>query len=61
MASTIDDLLFKEECYSIIGISMKVHTKLGKGFTEIVYKDATEVEFIHNAIPYEREKPFTIE
>jgi GxxExxY protein len=60
MATIISDLLFKEECYRIIGISMKVHGKLGKGFKEIVYKDAMEVEFINNAIPYEREKPFRI-
>ena len=57
----IDDLLFKEECYKIIGLSMKVHTKLGKGFKEVVYKDALEVEFKKNAILYEREKPFNIQ
>jgi len=40
---------------------MKVHTKLGKGFKEIVYKDALEVEFKKDAtIPYEREKSFNI-
>src|SRR5215813_2717566 len=56
----IEDLLFKEECYKIIGICMKVHTKLGKGFKEIVYKDALEQEFLSNKIPYEREKKFKI-
>ncbi len=39
---------------------MKVHTKLGRGFKEIVYKDALEIEFKKNSIPYEREKPFRI-
>ncbi len=29
---------------------MKVHTKLGKGFKEIVYKDALEVELRNNLI-----------
>jgi GxxExxY protein len=57
----IDDLLFKEECYKIIGLSMKVHTKLGKGFKEVVYKDALEIEFKKNTILYEREKPFNIQ
>ena len=57
----VDDLLFKEECYKLIGISMKIHTKLGKGFKEIVYKDALEVEFQNNEIPYEREKKFKIQ
>ena len=56
----IQDLLFKEECYQIIGSSMRVHSKPGKGFKEVVYKDALEVEFINNKILYEREKPFNI-
>lgn len=39
---------------------MKVHSILGKGFKEAVYKDALEVEFINNSIPYERERSFKI-
>ena len=55
------DLLLKNECYKIVGLCMKVHAKLGKGFKEIVYKDAIEVEFKKDAtIPYEREKSFNI-
>jgi GxxExxY protein len=55
-----NDLLFKEECYLIIGLAMKVHTKLGKGFKEIVYKDALEIELKRHPVLYEREKPFYI-
>lgn len=55
-----NDLLFKEECYLIIGLAMKVHTKLGKGFREIVYKDALEIELKRHPVLYEREKPFHI-
>lgn len=57
----VHDLIFKEECFQVVGLSMKVHTKLGRGFKEIVYKDALEIEFKKNNIPYEREKPFKIE
>jgi GxxExxY protein len=57
----VEDLLFKDECYKIVGLSMKVHSKLGRGFKEVVYKDALEIEFRNNQVPYEREKPFTIE
>ena len=39
---------------------MKVHSTLGKGFKEVVYKDALEIEFKKNLIPHEREKPFKI-
>ena len=33
---------------------------LGKGFNEIVYKDALEIEFKRNGIPYTREQGFHI-
>lgn len=40
---------------------MKIHTKLGRGFKEIIYKDALEIEFKKDdGIAYEREKRFTI-
>jgi GxxExxY protein len=55
-----DKILYKEESYQLIGICMKIHKILGKGFKEIVYKDAIEVEFLKSNIPYEREKPFSI-
>ena len=40
---------------------MKVHSILGKGFKEIVYKDAMEIEFKKANIVYEREKRFSIQ
>jgi len=57
----VEDLLFKDECYQIIGICMKIHSILGKGFKEIVYKDAMELEFKNAKIVYEREKRFNIQ
>ena len=35
----------QKETYKIIGVAMEVHRILGKGFSEIVYKDAIEYEF----------------
>jgi GxxExxY protein len=55
-----EDLLFKEECYKIIGLCMKVHSTLGPGFKEIIYGDALEIELINAKIPYQREKPFPV-
>ena len=55
------EIIKKEEFYKIIGLCMEVHKILGKGFLEIVYKDALEFEFKKNKIPYEREKEFKIE
>jgi len=39
---------------------MEVHNNLGKGFLEIVYKDALEYEFRKNNIPFEREKEYIV-
>ena len=50
----------KNETYKIIGICMEVHNNLGKGFSEIVCKDALEFEFKANNIPFEREKEYLI-
>jgi len=58
--STSGELLYKEECFTVVGLAMKVHNKLGKGFKEVVYKDALEIEFQRNAIPYTREEQFNI-
>lgn len=55
------DIYLKEESYKIIGICMEVHNILGKGHSEVVYKDALEYEFKINAIPFEREKIYEIE
>lgn len=55
-----ENLLYKEEAYKIIGCCMEVHKTLGKGFHEIVYKDALEYELKKNNIPFTREKEFMI-
>ncbi|KAF2341779.1 GxxExxY protein [Flavobacterium tistrianum] len=51
----------EKETYKIIGICMEVHRNLGPGLLEVVYKDALEVEFKENNIPFEREKEYSIE
>ena len=53
-------LLYKEESYKIIGACMDVHKGLGKGFSEIIYGDALEIEFAKCKILYSREKHFNI-
>lgn len=51
---------FKMETYKILGLCMEVHNNLGHGFLEIVYKDALEIEFKRNQIPFEREKEYPV-
>ena len=55
------DIIFKEESYQIIGACMEVHSQLGMGLKEAVYKDALELEFKNKNLNYIREKMFCIE
>ena len=57
----MENIILKEESYKIIGICMEVHRQLGRGFLEIVYKDALEYEFKKKNIKYEREKMYEIQ
>ncbi|NOY76714.1 MAG: GxxExxY protein [Calditrichaeota bacterium] len=54
------ELIYQDESYKIIGICMEVHKNLGKGFLEIVYKDALEYEFKNAGIEFEREKEYIV-
>ena len=54
------NIIFKEECYLIIGACMEVHKKLGSGFLESVYAEALELEFKKANVPYEREKKLQV-
>jgi GxxExxY protein len=56
----MNELLYKEEAYSIIGKCMEIHAALGHGFLEAVYKDALEYEFRLSGIPFVREQRFDI-
>ncbi|TDU42837.1 GxxExxY protein [Gelidibacter sediminis] len=55
-----ENLIYREEAYKIVGICMEVHRELGKGFNEVVYSDALEIEFIEHNINYLREKRYLI-
>lgn len=50
----------QENTYQLNGIAMEIHRILGRGFLELVYKDAMEYEFKMRKIKYEREKEYTI-
>ena len=57
----MEGIYLNEESYKIIRLCMEVHRILGKGHSEIVYKDALEYEFNTNLIPYQREKEYLIQ
>jgi len=49
------------ETSQILSSCIEIHRILGKGFLEIVYKDALEYEFNSRNIVYTREKQYIIE
>ncbi len=57
----MQEFLYKDECYSIIGSAMEVHKQLGYGFLESVYQEAFANEFVSSSVPFEKEKILEIE
>ena len=53
------DLIYKEDVFEIVGMCMEIHRILGRGFNEVVYKDAMQHEFKLRNQFFEREKKFT--
>jgi GxxExxY protein len=56
----MDELLYKQECFQLVGLGMEIHRELGKGHNEIIYKDALVVELSRAAIPFFREKNYEV-
>lgn len=53
-------IVFPQESFEIIGAAMEVHSIIGCGFTEVIYQEALEKEFILRNIPYSREKIYHV-
>ncbi len=50
----------QKETFLLNGIAMEIHRILGRGFLEIVYKDAFELELKNRDIHFTREKEFKV-
>lgn len=48
------ELLFKDECYKIMGACFQVYNEMGCGFVEPVYQECLEIELALQAIPFRR-------
>ena len=56
----MSELLYKEEIFQLVGLCMEIHRELGKGYDEVIYKDALVVELTRAGIPFSREKNYEI-
>ena len=56
----MEEFIYKDEGYRIIGCFYAVYNTLGPGFLESVYQEALEKEFIKNNIPYIREQKLNV-
>jgi len=52
----VDDLIYKDLAYKIVGCFYNVYNELGPGFKESVYHRALAIEFDIQGIPHEEEK-----
>jgi len=48
----MDDLLFKDEVFEIVGAAIEVHRELRNGFLEPVYQESLEIELALRKIPF---------
>ena len=55
-----NNIQFQDEVFAIIGAAMEVQNELGRGFLELVYHEALNIELGLRGIPYETEKLITI-
>jgi len=56
----MNELLYKEEVFKLVGLCMEVHREFGKGQDEVLYKDAFVVELQRAQIPFARELKYEV-
>ena len=56
----MDEFLYKDETYRIIGACFEVYNEKGCGFLEAVYQECLEIELALQGIPYESKKPLKL-
>lgn len=56
----MENFPLKKETYQIIGLCMEVQNTLGFVFSEVIYKDAMQIEFESNELLFLREPELTV-
>jgi GxxExxY protein len=55
------NILFKDECYKIVGACFEVYREKGCGFLEGVYHECLEIELRLQGIPFVTKRPLALE
>ena len=55
------EIIYKDECYKIVGACFEVYREKGCGFLEQVYQECMEIELRLQGIPYVAKKPLALE
>ena len=56
----MDELVFRDEVYAVVGAAIEVHRELGAGFLEAVYQEAMERELALRGIAFESQRELVI-
>ncbi|MFM1748766.1 MAG: hypothetical protein RLZZ188_2432 [Verrucomicrobiota bacterium] len=56
----VDDLIFRDEAYRIVGACLAVHQDKGNGYVEPVYQDCLEIELAARGIPFDPQRSYPI-
>ena len=56
----MDDNLFKQEGYNLMGSAFEVYNEMGNGFLEEVYQECMERELLFHKIPFSSKFALTI-
>ena len=55
-----EKLLYKDECFAIIGACFQVYKTMGCGFLEGVYQECLEIELNQRSIPFASQQVLTL-
>jgi len=61
MEGRMERLIFEKESYDIRGSILDVYYEMGNGFLEAVYQECLEIEFELREIPFQSQKPISLE